>query len=162
VSGETPAVRPVEARDRAWAASLLEERWGPGGVVTRGRLHRPEALPAFLALLGDRPSGLATYRIEGDECELVTLDSLEEGRGVGTVLLAAVEGAAREAGCRRLRLVTTNDNTGALRFYQRRGLVLAALRANALEESRRLKPGIPRCGAHGIPLRDEIELERYL
>ena len=130
--------------------------------MTRGRLHRPETLPAFLALRGERPCGLATYRIEGDGCELVTLNSLEEGRGIGTALLAAVERAARGAGCRRLWLVTTNDNTDALRFYQRRGLVLTALRPNALEASRRLKPGIPLSGAHGISIRDEIEMERIL
>jgi hypothetical protein len=59
-------------------------------------------------------------------------------------------------------LITTNDNTHALRFYQRRGLQLAALHRNAIEESRRLKPEIPQHGADGIPLRDELELELVL
>ena len=56
----------------------------------------------------------------------------------------------------------TNDNLEALRFYQTRGLVLAAIHCNALERSRRIKPEIPLVGKHGIPLRDEIELEMLL
>jgi hypothetical protein len=57
-------------------------------------------------------------------------------------------------------LVTTNDNLEALRFYQRRGFVLSALRAGAVDEARReLKPMIGRVGNFGIPIRDEIELE---
>ena len=70
--------------------------------------------------------------------------------------------AARERGCRRLFLITTNDNLRALAFYQKRGFELAALRRGALNESRKLKPSIPLIGENGIPLRDEIELEMSL
>ena len=60
-------------------------------------------------------------------------------------------------------LVTTNDNLEALRFYQRRGFVLSALRAGAMDEARRkLKPRISRVGDFGIPIRDEIELEALI
>ena len=70
--------------------------------------------------------------------------------------------AARAGQCTRLWLITTNDNLRALRFYQRRGFRLAALHRDALETSRRLKPSISEIGFHGIPLRDELELERSL
>jgi len=51
----------------------------------------------------------------------------------------------------------------ALRFYQRRGFRLAALHQGAVDDSRaRLKPEIPEVGAHGIPLRDELELEQEI
>lgn len=56
-------------------------------------------------------------------------------------------------------MITTNDNMKALRFYQKQGFVLKALYPNALEESRELKPEIPKIGIDNIPLRDEIELE---
>jgi hypothetical protein len=58
-------------------------------------------------------------------------------------------------------VVTTNDNLTALRFYQRKGFVLAALRPNAMKETRKRKP-VPLLGGDGIPIRDEIELERIL
>jgi GNAT superfamily N-acetyltransferase len=131
-------------------------------VVSRGRIHDPSVLPGFAALAGDDLVGVATYRIDGRECELVTIDALVEGAGIGTALVEAVAGAAREHGCTRLWLITTNDNLRALRFYQRRGFRLAALHRDALETSRRLKPSIPETGLDGIPLRDELELERPL
>ncbi len=56
-------------------------------------------------------------------------------------------------------LITTDANLHALRFYQRRGLVLAALHRNAVEAARRIKPEIPLIGNDGIPIRDELELE---
>jgi hypothetical protein len=59
-----------------------------------------------------------------------------------------------------LRVTTTNDNLDALRFYQKRGFQIVAVRPGAVDESRRVKPSIPVIGEHGIPIRDEIELER--
>jgi GNAT superfamily N-acetyltransferase len=77
-------------------------------------------------------------------------------------LIDAVRQEAQRAGCKRLWLITTNDNLTALRFYQRRGFVLVAVHRNAVELSRKLKPQIPLIGEHGIPIRDEIELEMPL
>ena len=58
-------------------------------------------------------------------------------------------------------LVATNDNRSALRFYQRRGLAITQVRPGAVGAARRtLKPSIPLAGEHGIPIRDEILLER--
>jgi ribosomal protein S18 acetylase RimI-like enzyme len=59
-------------------------------------------------------------------------------------------------------LITTNDNTHALRFYQRRGFVLSALHRGAIRRSRQLKPEIPLAGFGGIPIRDELELQMSL
>jgi hypothetical protein len=50
----------------------------------------------------------------------------------------------------------------ALRFYQRAGFRLTAFRAGAVEESRKIKPGIPALGHDDIPIRDELELEMKL
>ena len=75
-------------------------------------------------------------------------------------LVIGVEEAARAAGCKRFFLTTTNDNLRALRFYQKRGLTIAAIRCNVLEAYRKLKPEIPMVGSEDIPIRDEIELEK--
>ena len=154
----------VEFRTRyiAWAADLLCKTWGSTRVVSRGQVHEVIHLPGFVALVKNQPVGLATYRISDAECELTTIDSVRQGIGVGSALLEAVKETAQRANCRRLWLITTNDNLKALRFYQRRGFALAALHRDALVVSRRLKPEIPLIGADGIPLRDEIELELIL
>jgi ribosomal protein S18 acetylase RimI-like enzyme len=83
------------------------------------------------------------------------------GGGVGGALVEAVADAARTAGCTRLRVTTTNDNFPALRLYQRHGFVLVELRAGAVELSRARKE-IDATGHAGIPIRDELELERAL
>lgn len=155
-------IRALQAGDRRWVAALLAERWDGPMIVTRGRAHDAGTLPGFAAMRNGQPAGLATYHIEGKACELVSLDSLAEGMGIGAALIKTVKTAACQAGCERLWLITTNDNTRALRFYQKRGFVLAALHRNALERSRRLKPQIPLTGMDEIPLRDEIELELFL
>ena len=71
---------PPELRD--WAAQLLREGWGTVESVSRGRVHRADRLPAFVTLDGEgAPCGLATYSVEGAECELATRNSLAPGRG---------------------------------------------------------------------------------
>ncbi len=155
-------LRLLESSDRGWVSSFVEEHWGSRRVVSRGVVHYPEELDGFVALRGGQPVGLATFRIERAECEVVTLNSLAEGRGIGSSLLNAVKGEALSAGCKRLWLITTNDNLAALRFYQKWGFRLVAVYPNALEQSRRLKPEIPLVGKDGIPLRDELELEIIL
>jgi len=155
-------IRPLSKDDRDWVAGFLEERWGSPEIVTRGSVHRADELPGFAAMADDRPVGLVTYRIEGGECEIVSLNSLVEGGGVGTALVDAVKTLAVYVPCKRVWLVTTNDNVSAVRFFQKRGFRLAAVYRDALDESRKLKPDIPLIGLDGIPLRDEIELEMLL
>ena len=140
----------------------MAEHWLSVKVVSRSRVHYADRLPALVASLGSRRVGLVTYRIENRECEIVTLNSLEEGIGVGRVLVDAVRSVAVENRCRRLCVITTNDNLRALRFYRRQGFSLVATHRNAVEESRKLKPEIPRVGLGGIPVRDETELEMVL
>jgi ribosomal protein S18 acetylase RimI-like enzyme len=151
-------VRALDESDHAWQREQLE-RWQAVRVVSRGKMFDVLTLPGFVAVRGDERVGLLTYHIEGDQVEVVTLHSLVHDIGAGSALMAAAQVMAREAGCKRLWLITTNDNLHALRFYQRRGMHIAAVHVNALEESRRLKPEIPLVGMDGIPLRDEIELE---
>jgi len=154
-------VRPLGEADREWATGKLRELWGEG-VVSRGRLLDATVLPGFVAEGEGEPAGLLTYRIDGGDCEVVTINAFPRGAGAGTALMEAVAVAARDAGCRRVWLITTNDNLRALRFYQRRGFRLAALHRDALARSRELKPSIPEVGLDGIPLRDELELELTL
>jgi ribosomal protein S18 acetylase RimI-like enzyme len=153
------ALRPIRGSDREQVATFVENLWGSEIVVSRGVVHRPAALPGFIAFEEETWLGLVTYHVDGDACEIVMLNSLIPSRGVGTALITAVKEAAVQAGCKRLWLITTNDNINALRFYQKRGFALVAVHRNALERSRELKPEIPKIGLDGIPLRDEIELE---
>ena len=152
-------LRRIVSRDRDWVERVALERWGGPEVVRRGEVVLLTDQEGFIAEVDGEPAGVLTLRIEGSSLEVVSIDSLQENRGVGNALLGAAVAHAREAGCTRVWLVTTNDNLRALGFYQRRGFRLVALRPDALAISRRLKPTIGLTGENGIPLRDELELE---
>ncbi|HEY7042846.1 MAG TPA: GNAT family N-acetyltransferase [Nocardioidaceae bacterium] len=155
-------VRRSTPDERAWVAARLVDLWGSVYAARLGVLVDASALPALVSERAGERVGLATFDIQDDACEVVTIDAFVGGTGVGSSLLSAVVDEARAHGCRRLWLITTNDNMRALRFYQRRGLRLAALHRDALALSRRLKPSIAEIGQDGIPLRDELELEMLL
>jgi ribosomal protein S18 acetylase RimI-like enzyme len=152
-------VREKVGEDTEWLRPYLRENWGSEMIVSRGRVHDAAGLPGFVAVHHQEPSGLVLYHLEGSQCEIVLLESFVAGVGIGTTLINRVKAMAASRGCERLWLVTTNDNCPALRFYQRRGFVLAALHRDAIAASRRLKPELPLVGLDGIPIRDEIELE---
>ncbi|QBD81538.1 GNAT family N-acetyltransferase [Ktedonosporobacter rubrisoli] len=159
----TFSIRPLNANeDSGWLSRFLQEHWGSTRVISRGVIHEADKLPGFVAIWQGQPSGLLTYHIQDRECEIVSLDSTQSGIGIGSALIEASSKAARQAGCKRLWLITSNDNLSALRFYQKRGFALVAIHRNAIEQARKLKPEIPLSGNDGIPIRDEIELELLL
>jgi GNAT superfamily N-acetyltransferase len=132
-------------------------------VARRGELVDALVRPAIVGYDGGAVAGVLTFDVVGDECEVLTLHVTRQWAGLGTLLVEEVVGVAARAGCRRLWVVTTNDNVDALRFYQRRKFRLSAVRCGAVDAARRtLKPQIPPVGNYGISLSDEVELARDL
>jgi len=155
-------INSITSNNHKWVSGILRDHWGSSEVVSRGQIHQADQLPGFIAGQNDDPEGIITYHIEGIQCEIVTINSLREGAGVGAALITAVKEAAKSRGCKRLWLITTNDNTDGLAFYQKMGFQIAALHKGEIEESRKLKPKIHLIGQSGIAIRDEIELEMWL
>jgi len=157
-------VRPIEPRDLSDIRAELTAHWGSSQIWSLGRRHNADDLPGFIAELGGRFAGLITLHVDpgGWQCEVITLSSRSAQRGVGAALLAAAERFARDHGCRRVFLTTTNDNTRAIRFYQRRGWRFAALHKGIVDRVRTDKPELPLLGLDDIPIRDEIEFECWL
>jgi GNAT superfamily N-acetyltransferase len=152
-------VRAATPADREWLEPFLDDA-SARHVARRGELVDAFDHPMLVAETDEGPAGVLTYVVGDDECEILTLHATRQWRGAGTALIREVLAIAAAQGCLRLRVVTTNDNVDALRFYQRRGFHLTELRSGAVDDARRrLKPGIPSIGAHGIALRDELELE---
>ena len=138
------------------------EHWGGDFMISRGNIYRPEQLEGFVVEDEEEWIGLLTFFIKGDEMEVTSLDSLQEGHGLGTKLMNTVLKEARERNCQRIFLITTNDNLNALGFYQKRGFELVTIYRGAINETRKLKSNIPLIGYNNIHLRDEIELEIVL
>lgn len=155
-------VRPIEPGDRSWLVRQLEDAFTNVTVARKGALIDASLLPGFVATDGGRLVGLLTYDAAHGECEVVAIISTEVGRGIGRALMDAVRDHAVAAGYRRLWLITTNDNTRAIRFYQQWGMDLCAFYRHGALRSRRLKPSLPERGDDGIPLDHELEFEMLL
>ena len=155
-------IRRLTVDDLPRLREYWKKHWGDEFVVAHGVIYHPDALDGFIACDGDEWVGEITYTFSGSDCEIVSLDSLREGRGIGTKLINAVVEEARKQECRRVFLITTNDNLNALGFYQKRGFELVKIHRGAVNESRKIKPTISLIGENNIPIRDEIELEMVL
>jgi N-acetylglutamate synthase-like GNAT family acetyltransferase len=154
--------RRLTTADLPQLRQFLIDYWGGEEIIAHGTSYRPEQLEGFVVENDNEWVGLATFFIKDNECEITSLDSLREGKGIGTMLIDKAIEEARTRDCKRLFLITTNDNLHALGFYQKRGFQIVTVHRGAVNESRKMKPSIPLVGMNGIPLRDEIELEMVL
>ncbi|MEP6681179.1 MAG: GNAT family N-acetyltransferase [Chloroflexota bacterium] len=154
------SVRDLEAADHDWADRLISSHQGTRMTARLGELIDPLTLPGIVAELDGRPVALVTCSETDRGFELLTLNSEVHGAGAGTLLLDTALQVAAASGCKRLWLVTTNDNLAALRFYLHRGMRVATVHTDAVARDRVLKPEIAAANPdNGIPIRDLVELE---
>jgi ribosomal protein S18 acetylase RimI-like enzyme len=155
-------IRSLSDRDREPVAAFLGGH-NAAEVARMGELVRAMDQSVLVATEDERVAGVLSFVVTGAECEVLTLHVAESWQGVGSALLAELDRVASERGCSRMWLITTNDNVDALRFYQRRGFHLSEVHPGAIDSARaNLKPTIPTQGSYGIPIRDELLLERRL
>jgi GNAT superfamily N-acetyltransferase len=153
----------VEDLPKSKIIEFFKLHWGSPKMVISSGIYDCSALNGFAVLNEeDIIMGLITYIIKNTECEIISLDSTDEGKGIGTSLVREVENLAKKKNCKIVKLITTNDNLLALKFYQKRGFILSQIILNAVEKARKVKPEIPLIGNDGIPIRDEIELIKVL
>lgn len=149
--------RKIERKDNKWVNEFIITYWGSDRVVVHNTIFIPGQLNGYIACSGKNKIGLITHNITGSECEIVTLNSSEENKGIGRKLVELVIAEAKKLKCNRVWVVTTNDNIRAIKFYQKLGFQLINVFPNAVNKSRKLKPEIPLMAENGIPIRDELE-----
>ncbi|WP_187432537.1 GNAT family N-acetyltransferase [Agromyces mariniharenae] len=162
VTDRTLSVRPLGPRDREWVDLTQAAMWGSSTVARKGELLDTTALPGFVAVRHGEPVGLALFCVRGDEYEVVSVSATVRREGVGRALMLRCFDDARKRGCRRVWLTTTNDNVGAIAFYQRLGMDLCAFSRNGVATARRLKPSIPLRDEFGVGIDHELEFELLL
>ena len=158
-SADVLSVRDLVVADQEWKLSTLQAGWGSTDVARLGELVDAGGLPGFVAERNGAPAGLVTFAQRADGVEVVTIQSLVEGIGVGRALMDRVCDHAVQSGAPRLWLMTTNDNLRAFAFYQRWGMDLIRVVHRGVDISREVKPSIPSVGRNGVPLRHELEFE---
>lgn len=147
----------ISAENRQLINEFISSHWFSTDIVVRGELVDMTKVDGFVMFDKENIIGLITYRIIEKECEIMSLDSLKEKQGIGSSLIQKVKEIAVNRKCKKLKLITTNDNINAIYFYQKRGFDMVAFYYNSMEVSRILKPSIPELGDYDIPLRHEIE-----
>ena len=153
------SIEAISTAHRVFVNTQIAESWAGPYVVSKGIVHDTRTHPGFVAVEKDTVIGYVLYNIVGDDCEITVLESLHGGRGIGSALINEVMRIAKESVCQRVWLITTNDNTRAIRFYQKFGFELRSVHINTMEAARKLKPQIPLMGNDGIPIKHEFEFE---
>lgn len=152
---------PITQHNRNQVSEFFQVSWGNAEMVISSGVYDCSTLDGFIVLNADKNIiGLITYVKRGKEIEIISLDSKEEGKGVGSLLINSLEEVASQGRMEKITVITTNDNLHALRFYQKRGYFLSKILVHAVNKARQLKPEIPLIGNDGIPIRDEIVLEK--
>lgn len=162
INGNVEVARPLTEADWEWLKRLWLTEWNGETMISKGKPYHFKDLDSIIAWANGDRVGVATYFLGTNECELMSINVITKGLGIGSKLISSVEHIAYQFGMHRIRLITSNDNLDALRFYQRRGYRMIAVYPNAIDEARKLKPTIPSVGYYDIPIHDELELEKLL
>jgi ribosomal protein S18 acetylase RimI-like enzyme len=155
-------IRPKTSADVEWAEAFLKHPFNPVHLSIVSAAMNILSLTGWIAEIDGEPVGLLLCRFQNDVCHIVHLYVSRKRMGVGESLLNHVESQATAARCKKLTCVIGNDNLNALRFLQKRAFRLAELRIGAIDAQRKQNPTIQLTGEHGIPLRDELILEKVL
>lgn len=156
-------IQVIEEETRSQVKAFFTKHWGSSQMVTSTGVHDCSLLDGFYAMNDNHEIiGLVTYHISSQTCEIISLDSLEKGKGIGSQLMQVVEEGAAQQQCNLLTLVTTNDNEHAIRFYQHRGYTVSKVIPNAVDLARKIKPEIPLYNEKGVPIKDEFILIKHL
>ncbi|GAK11567.1 N-acetyltransferase [Geomicrobium sp. JCM 19039] len=142
---------------------FFETHWGSSKMIVSSGEYDCITLDGYVYLDGDEQiRGLITYTLRGPACEIISLDALDEGIGIGigTRLVERVERRAVDDHCEYIRVITTNDNTHALLFYQKKGFRFDRIVTGAVGYARKRKPTIPLIAGNGILIQDEIILRK--
>ena len=155
-------IKPISEKNRQQVMNFFIQHWGSSQMIISSGRYDCAMLDGYVYVEDATIIGLVTYVLHADSLELISLDSIQEGKGIGSRLMAEVEQFALEHSNIKIELITTNDNLQALKFYQKRGYRITHIFPNAVVEARKVKPTIPLIGNDGIPLLDELKLQKKL
>lgn len=140
---------------------FISSQWFSTDMVIRGKVVDMTSVDGIVCYDDKEIVGLITYDLNC-YCEILSLDSLIENKGIGTELIEWVINIVCNNNINKIKVITTNDNIDAIKFYQKRGFDMIKIYHNAIEESRKLKPTNPLLGNYDIPIKHEIEFQKLI
>jgi|GEM_PF-1667667 len=156
-------IKPISDTDRIWLPVWISQRWRTETLVFRGEKNSPAELPGFVAFMHKMPVGVITYRIKDEACQIISLDTVVHGKGIGISLLEKVLELMQEQKTHKIRMLTTNDNVKRMEFLENAGFKkVKVYEDEVVKYSRKVKPEIQPYGYEHIPIKDEIEFCREI
>ena len=154
------AIDAAGPQDYARLAALADHFWDETEVYCFGKTYDIISLPAYVARADTEMVGAISYAIERGQLVIVLLNVLPgfQGMGLGRGLIEATVEEATRQGLDRVVVATSNDDLPALYLYQRNGFTIADIRPGEVLHHH----GGEIAGFAGIPVRDEIRLERLI
>jgi ribosomal protein S18 acetylase RimI-like enzyme len=139
---------------------FVKQFWGEEEQLTFERKYNVAEQPAYVAKVGKKTVGFISFAENADHLIIVAIGVQAEyqGSGIGRALVKKVESEARKLQKKKLLVSTSNDNLPALGFYQALGFQIFEVEPNILAE----KHGHVLAGISGLPVRDELRLQKIL
>ena len=147
-------------REREKIREFVKRFWGEEEQLTFDRKFIVAELPAYVAKSGNDVIGFVSFAEVDDAIIIVALGILPkyQNAGVGKSLIEKVEAETRRLGKKKLLVSTSNDDLPALAFYQSLGFQIYEVKPNVIAE----KHGMVLKGIGGLPVRDELRLQKLL
>lgn len=155
-------IEAINKQNRALVIEFFNEHWKSSEMIVSSGRYNCADLPGLIYLEDEKITGLLTYIIMDKTIEIISLDIVIENRGIGTQLMTFMERLAYKNCMFNIRVITTNDNMNALKFYQKLGYRIKGIIPDAVNEARLIKPQIPMVAENGIQILDELVLEKYI
>jgi ribosomal protein S18 acetylase RimI-like enzyme len=139
---------------------FVKRFWGEEEQLAFSRRFAVSRLPVYLAKVGNSVVGFVSFAEMSDAVIIVALGILPEyqSAGVGRGLVRKIEDESQKLKKRRLLVSTSNDDLPALAFYQANGFQIYEVKPNVIAE----KHGVVLRGIGGLPIRDELRLQKFL
>jgi ribosomal protein S18 acetylase RimI-like enzyme len=150
-------IRAARADDASWIVRAARDVLGSEYQVHSQRQFVVTDVDVLIAERSGERIGFLAWEVQDGACETLAIACTRRGEGAGMALMQALHRLAAARGCKQVKVVTTDANVGARRFYERLGYGIAAIRPGAVDECRRrYKPELP------PDMHDEIEYRRSI
>jgi len=146
--------------ERVRIRQLVKHFWNEQQQLAFDKMFTVADLPAFVARKGNAIIGFISFAEEKETIIIVALGVTPQYQGadVGRKLVEKIVAEAKRTDKKRLLVATSNDDLPALGFYQSLKFQIYEVKPNVIAE----KHGKTLKGIAGLPIRDEIRLQRTI
>jgi len=152
--------KATQNKEKKKIQQFVKRFWGEQEQLTFNKKFTVAQLPAYVAKYRNAIIGFISFAEANDAIIIVALGILPkyQNAGIGKSLTKKVETEAKRLRKKKLLVSTSNDDLPPLAFYQHLGFQIYQVKPNTIAE----KHGSLLKGINGLPIRDELRLQKTL